>query len=269
MFLGSSSIRLWKTLADDMAPWPVVGRGYGGARLSDLVVFAERLLQSHDYRALVVFVANDIAGSTNDRFPDKSPEEVLELFELLVRIARQHQPERPIFFIAITPSGSRFQVWDQINRANELIRQYIDTDDQLYFIDTRQHFLTAEGLPNDELFVADRLHLNDAGYRLWSQLIKAELERSLGWPSSPPEQAPVPTADGVVRCSASRSSASCASPRGSGQRVRPLCGSVRGFSLPGCRESCRVCSRRTLDGARFGSGGPRQSIRRPRAVVIR
>lgn len=38
LFAGSSSIRLWSTLADDMAPYSVIQRGFGGSELSDLAV---------------------------------------------------------------------------------------------------------------------------------------------------------------------------------------------------------------------------------------
>ena len=32
LFVGSSSIRLWETLAEDMHPTPVIQRGFGGAK---------------------------------------------------------------------------------------------------------------------------------------------------------------------------------------------------------------------------------------------
>ncbi|MBC7682348.1 MAG: GDSL family lipase, partial [Ferruginibacter sp.] len=35
--------------------------------------------------------------------------------------------------------------------------------------------LDAEGQPRPELFLPDRLHLNDAGYRLWKSIITAQL----------------------------------------------------------------------------------------------
>src|SRR5687768_181547 len=36
LFVGSSSIRLWKTLAQDMAPLPVLNRGFGGATIGEV-----------------------------------------------------------------------------------------------------------------------------------------------------------------------------------------------------------------------------------------
>src|SRR5512139_715640 len=47
LFAGSSSIRLWSTLAVDMAPYPVIQRGYGGAKLSDFAVYVDRIVYPH------------------------------------------------------------------------------------------------------------------------------------------------------------------------------------------------------------------------------
>ena len=37
LFVGSSSIRLWKEIESDMSPYKVVKRGYGGAHFYDLI----------------------------------------------------------------------------------------------------------------------------------------------------------------------------------------------------------------------------------------
>lgn len=71
LFAGSSSIKLWSTLAEDMSPYPVIQRGFGGSRLSDLAVYAERIFKPHPCRAIVLFVANDISGSDRDKSPDE------------------------------------------------------------------------------------------------------------------------------------------------------------------------------------------------------
>ena len=41
LFLGSSSIRLWETLKEDMAPMPLIQRGYGGAHFRDLIFYID------------------------------------------------------------------------------------------------------------------------------------------------------------------------------------------------------------------------------------
>jgi hypothetical protein len=61
LFTGSSSIRLWSTLAHDMAPYPVIQRGYGGAKLSDFAVYAERIV-IHPCR-LLYFIIMTLPGT--------------------------------------------------------------------------------------------------------------------------------------------------------------------------------------------------------------
>ncbi len=67
LLIGSSSIRLWETASEDLAPFPVIPRGYGGARYSDLAVFIDRIIKPHRFRACVMFVGNDVTGSKDDR----------------------------------------------------------------------------------------------------------------------------------------------------------------------------------------------------------
>ena len=66
LFIGSSSIRLWTTLKDDMVPYNVIQRGYGGAHFRDIIYFTERILADHNLKMLVCFIANDISGSPDD-----------------------------------------------------------------------------------------------------------------------------------------------------------------------------------------------------------
>lgn len=176
LYIGSSSIRRWASISEDMAPWPAIRRGYGGARFSDLAVFVERIVTPHNFDALVIFVGNDISGKDQD----KSAEEVLRLFKYVVGRIREKNPRQPIFLIGITPTSSRFHVWPKVQEMHKLVQQYIDRDESLHFINTADKFIGKDGKPMDDLFVADRLHLNADGYRLWASIIKAELAKVLG-----------------------------------------------------------------------------------------
>ena len=173
MFAGSSSIRLWVTLETDMSPYPVIQRGYGGARLSDFAVYADRIFAPHPCRAIVIFIANDITGGESD----KSPREVAELFRYLVKIIRKTHPDTPVFWIAVTPTASRWSVWDKIQEANTRISDICDDRDNTWFIRTDFAFLDANGKPRTELFIEDKLHLNRQGYAVWTEIVKKELEK--------------------------------------------------------------------------------------------
>ncbi len=176
VFAGSSSIRLWKTLDSDMKPHNVIRRGYGGAKLSDYGVYANRIFENIPGKALVLFIANDITGSEKD----KSPGEIKKLFLSIVKTFRKTHPGAPVFWIAITPTSSRWKAWTAIKEANEIIRKTCEKGKDLYFIQTDFVFLNEQGLPRDELFLDDKLHLNEGGYRVWTEIIKKELDKVPG-----------------------------------------------------------------------------------------
>jgi hypothetical protein len=175
LFAGSSSIRLWSSLEKDMAPYPVIQRGFGGSKMSDLAVYANRIIDPHPCRAIVIFVANDISGSKED----KRPEEVASLFRSVLKTIRKTHPETPVFWIEITPTPSRWQVWPAIQKANGLIRNICINQKNTYFINTDFAFLNEKGVPKDELFREDKLHLTEKGYAVWTEIIRKELNNVL------------------------------------------------------------------------------------------
>jgi hypothetical protein len=178
LFAGSSSILLWSTLEKDMAPYPVIQRGYGGAKLSDFVVYAGRIFDPHPCKAIVIFIANDITGSDKD----KSPQEVEWLFRNVLKTIRKSHPKTPVFWIAITPTVSRWKVWPEIEKANDLIRNICDKQSNTYFIRTDFAFLNENGQPRDDLFRSDKLHLTEKGYAVWTEIIRKELNKIVSPP---------------------------------------------------------------------------------------
>ena len=58
-FVGSSSIRLGGSLGEDMAPLPVLNRGFGGSQLAHVVHFAERAVLRYRPRAVVLYAGDD------------------------------------------------------------------------------------------------------------------------------------------------------------------------------------------------------------------
>jgi len=175
LFAGSSSIRMWSTIGKDMLPYNVIQRGYGGAKLSDFAVYADRIIYPHPCQAIVIFIANDIAGNDND----KSPLEVSQLFKKTLYIIRRKFADTPVFWISITPTPARWHVWPEIQEANGMIKEICESHRNTYYIDTEKYFTNASGLPRSELFIEDKLHLNGEGYRIWSGIIRIELNNVL------------------------------------------------------------------------------------------
>lgn len=172
LFLGSSSVRRWETIKEDMAPYEVIQRGYGGAKFADLAVFAEELMAAHEFRAVVVYVGNDVTGLESD----PTPEQVAAWFKIVADAALARQPEAKVFFVGITPTPKRWEAWPKIVNVNAALRALCFQNPKITYVITSHCFLTEEGLPKAELFVEDKLHLNAAGYLEWAERIKANLD---------------------------------------------------------------------------------------------
>lgn len=175
LFAGSSSIRLWSTIKEDVAPYPVIQRGFGGSKFSDLAVYTKRIVFPHQLRALVIFEANDITGGKTD----KSPEEVVKLFRNIVRTVRRKYADQPILLFEITPTKSRWAVWPTIKQTNQLLKESCSKMHNTYFIETASSYLNKTGEPRTELFIKDMLHQNHDGYIIWGELVKKKLDEVL------------------------------------------------------------------------------------------
>ena len=184
LFIGSSSIRLWKSIEEDLDTYEPIKRGYGGAHYYDIIHFTNRLVSPHKVKAIAIFVANDITGKENginnqtvNR--DLSPKEVLRLVKFVTKEIRKSHEKVPIFFIETTPTSKRWKVWDKISKANDLIENYTSKSENLYYINTRSFYIGSDGMPNNSLFVKDKLHLNREGYKLWGKIIKENFDKNL------------------------------------------------------------------------------------------
>lgn len=164
VFVGSSSIRMWDT--DKYFPeLKVLNRGFGGSQIADSVEHAGLLVITHEPRIVVLYAGdNDIAAG-------KTPETVAGDYRAFVKKVHEALPETRILFIAIKPSVRRWSMIDEIRSANALIRESIDKDSRLGYIDVDGPTLGKDGKPRAELFMQDGLHLNADGYELWTSIV--------------------------------------------------------------------------------------------------
>jgi lysophospholipase L1-like esterase len=171
LFIGSSSIRLWKTLAQDFPEHKVINRGFGGSQIADSVHFADRVVTAYKPRIVVLY-----AGG-NDINSGKTPEQVASDFKAFVQRVHAQLPAARVAYISIAPNPARWAQVDRVRSANELIRDFTKTSPKLTFIDVFPHMLGDDGQPRPEIFVEDRLHMNERGYALWTKLMRPVLDQ--------------------------------------------------------------------------------------------
>lgn len=169
VFVGSSSIRLWKTMAQDFPGRPVVNRGFGGSQLADAVYYAEELITSYQPRQVVIYAGgNDIAAG-------KAPELVFGDFVALVKKIRRDAPRAKVAFISVAPNPARWAQVEKVRRLNSLISDYCARHG-CTFINVFPLMLGADGLPKPDIYVADRLHMNTNGYAIWREAVSPHLK---------------------------------------------------------------------------------------------
>jgi lysophospholipase L1-like esterase len=165
VFIGSSSIRLWKTLADDFPGLPVVNRGFGGSQIREATHWAPRILVPLAPRLVVLY------SGGNDLNAGRTPAEVESDFREFVARVHATLPKTRIAYISIAGNPARWAQVERVKDANARIQALTKTDPHLVFIDVFPHMLGPDGLPIPDIFVDDRLHMNDKGYAIWKKVV--------------------------------------------------------------------------------------------------
>ncbi|HYM87443.1 MAG TPA: SGNH/GDSL hydrolase family protein [Pseudoxanthomonas sp.] len=168
LFIGSSSIRFWDTLAADFPGVPVINRGFGGSEIRDSTWYADRIVVPYAPRMIVLY-----AGE-NDLESGRSPQQVRGDFHAFVTRVRHDLPGVRIAYISSKPSPLRVRMLEAERQANALIEGDAERL-KVRFIDVFTPMLDAHGQPRGELFGEDLLHMNPAGYALWKRVVAPHL----------------------------------------------------------------------------------------------
>lgn len=175
VFTGSSTIRLWRTLSRDMAPLPVINRGFGGAQLAHVNAFAERIVLPYAPAAVVLYCGDNDLGA----WTGKQPDEVVSDFERFVSLVHGALPEARIYVLSIKPSRLRRRQWPAQQQANRGIAALARTLPGVSYVDVATPMLAGAHEPARELFKLDGLHMSRAGYALWTSVLRPVLLRDL------------------------------------------------------------------------------------------
>jgi len=171
LFIGSSTIRLWKTLAQDFPGVPVINRGFGGTEIVDATHFADRLIFPHSPKRIV------LRAGGNDLNAGKTPEEVFADFKEFVSTIHAKLRETEITFLSLSPSLARWPQAEREKKLNALVADFVQGKHQLSYLESYDLPLGADGNPRAEVFVSDKLHFNAAGYKLLAELVRPSMEK--------------------------------------------------------------------------------------------
>lgn len=169
LFAGSSSFRLWTNLAASFPDRVLINRGFGGSHFSDLLHYFDRIVAPYQPRLILVYEGD------NDLASGKTVDEVFGDWTNLVARVRARLPGTGLGFVAVKPSPSRLKFLEAQRDLNGRIREFCQGSPEFRYFDVVAPMLDAGGQPRPELFIKDQLHLNQAGYALWQDVIAREL----------------------------------------------------------------------------------------------
>ena len=169
LFTGSSSIRFWDSLEEDMEPLKVLNRGFGGAQISHVIYHFEEIIMPYNPKAIVFFCG------TNDLTALKTPEETVHDFKKFYSLIRNQFGNIKVYMIGIKPSVDRFYLDEEEKIFNNSIKLLASEDAYLEYIDVWDSMLNEDGSRMPELYIEDGLHMNKKGYEVWTKLVRKSL----------------------------------------------------------------------------------------------
>jgi lysophospholipase L1-like esterase len=182
VFAGNSNFTLWGAMATDLAPIPVIRRGFGGSTTIELRYYADRIVTKYRPKAVV------ICEGENDFGRGYTAQSITDVHRDLIAHIRGKRADTDIVILALKPSPFRWDKWPAFQQTNALLKSLCASLSRCLYIDASSP-LMKNGVPDPLLFRDDRLHMNLAGYAKWTAFIKPKLTEFL---SQPPPVSKVP-----------------------------------------------------------------------------
>ena len=173
LFLGSSSFRLWKTFDQDLKGLPVLNRGFGGSTLEDALYYFDRMVVKYQPSWIFLYEGdNDLAKGQSPEFIEK------EFVEFSDRV-KKRLPNTKIVFVAARPSIARQEMVAKQKDLNARIENWVKGKKNLFYLDMHSPFYLSDGSLMQDIFVSDKLHLNEKGYAIFASQIRTFIETKI------------------------------------------------------------------------------------------
>ena len=169
LFIGSSSFRLWKSFEADMKGLPAsFNRGFGGSTLADALYYFDRMVVKYQPKWVIMYEGD------NDLAKGKLPQQIAAEYDEFKARLKKQVPGANLVFVAARPSLARVALVEKQKELNALIKAKGD-----YFIDMHSPFYLADGSLMMDIFVADKLHLNEKGYAIFAKQIRQFVQSTI------------------------------------------------------------------------------------------
>lgn len=166
---GSSTIRLWTGVRNDLAPLEVIPRGFGGSTADDLLVYMDRIVFPYAPRAVVIYEGD------HDLQVGMTPQFIVDRMAQIVARIGTETPETRIYIISVKPSPKYWALWPQAVELNQMVAELCALTPRCTYIDTTAALLGSNGKFIPAYYRSDRVHFNAAGYAAWLGVVEPVL----------------------------------------------------------------------------------------------
>jgi lysophospholipase L1-like esterase len=176
VLVGSSSFRFWPQTDTVFATYDVINAGFGGSCFQDAWRLRDTLILAFEPSLVLIYEGD------NDLHDGVAQEDILAHATNLLDDLTRRLPLSEFVVVAPKASRARYHLKDQYLELNAKLRS-VAMNHGAHWVDFWAVQHDTSGELRDELFIHDKLHLNDEGYAVWVE----EMRRQLPWlnPNSP------------------------------------------------------------------------------------
>lgn len=165
LFTGSSSIRMWAELKEAFPNHNVVNLGFGGSEMADLLYYTDKIILQFKPNQVFIYEGD------NDISKGRTTDEILASADAVLDRIQQDLPQTEVIFISPKPSVSRWHLKEKYEAFNKSLRAWTRKKKNVKYADVWTPMLKKNGEVRDDLFIGDKLHMNEKGYAIWQKAL--------------------------------------------------------------------------------------------------
>lgn len=173
LFVGSSTIRLWKPFMPEQFPdLPWINRGFGGGRTWECLYFFDEIVSPYKPRLIVFF-----CGSNDTQAAVRTPEETVEDTRAFLDLVHAKLPGTHVIYLSVTKCPSRRNSWDKMDAINRGVSEAIKENPDASYFEMNDLVFDEKGGPRLDLYRKDLLHFNAAGYATLAKALRPLIDK--------------------------------------------------------------------------------------------
>ena len=171
LLVGGSNARRWTNVSEYFPQHRVINRGFGGARLTDVLHYTDRIVLPYAPKTIL------LNAGGNDLSAGETPEQIRDAARTFITKVHAALPETRIFIIGVPPvrrASTTPDGFKTIRALSALMAELARTEKNVEFIDLFPAFLDDKGQHRAELFVEDGTHFSADGYQTLTGLLRGK-----------------------------------------------------------------------------------------------